>query len=269
MLEVKDLVVAYGPRTILKQVSFNLEDGCILALIGPNGAGKSTLIRTLTGLVAPRSGTMQLDGRDLAGLSNSERAHLMAVVPQARNLPPAFTGWEMVSLGRTPYLNWLGQLSEKDEAIARRAMELTDTVDLADRRIGELSGGEQQRLLLARALAQAAPVLLLDEPTTHLDLQHQLNILDRLRRLAHPQEFPRNGSQPLVEKLSALVVLHDLNLAARFADRVGLLVDGELRALGTPAEVLTAETLSSAYHVPIDIMFSTSGGRPIILPHAA
>ncbi|NTU76187.1 MAG: ABC transporter ATP-binding protein, partial [Anaerolineaceae bacterium] len=177
--------------------------------------------------------------------------------------------WEMVSLGRTPYLNWLGQLSEKDEAIARRAMELTDTVELADRRIGELSGGEQQRLLLARALAQAAPVLLLDEPTTHLDLQHQLNILDRLRRLAHPQEFPRNGSQPLVEKLSALVVLHDLNLAARFADRVGLLVDGELRALGTPAEVLTAETLSSAYHVPIDIMFSTSGGRPIILPHAA
>ena len=265
MLKVENLKVGYGEREVVKGVSFDLPEGCILALIGPNGSGKSTLIRCLSGVLSPLAGDIRLNGHSLLSASPVERAQWMAVVPQARNLPPAFTGWEMVSLGRTPYLNWLGQLSEKDETLVRQALEMTDSLELADRRIGELSGGEQQRLLLARALAQAAPVLLLDEPTTHLDLQHQLSMLELLHGLAHPAN---GGNGKPWRGLSALVVLHDLNLAARFADQVGLLVNGELHALGAPQEVLTEDSLSNVYQVPIEVMAAPGSGRPIILPRA-
>ncbi len=265
MLSVRNLQAGYDERLVIKGVSFDLPEGCILALIGPNGSGKSTLIRCLSGVLPPVSGDILFKGKTILKASSAERARWMAVVPQARNLPPAFTGWEMVSLGRTPYLNWLGQLSEKDESLVQKALELTSTLDLAERRIGELSGGEQQRLLLARALAQAAPILLLDEPTTHLDLQHQLSMLERLRGLAHPV----NGENGLPwRRLSALVVLHDLNLAARFADQVGLLVNGELRALGSPQDVLTEPLLSAVYQVPIEVMNLPGSGRPVILPRA-
>src|SRR5512141_1608463 len=142
MLEVKNLSVAYGERQVLRSVSFDLPAGCILAVIGPNGAGKTTLIRALSGIVRPQSGQIQVDGRDLDLLSAPERARRMAVVPQARNLPPAFSAWETVLLGRTPHLNWLGQTSAHDEAIARQAMERTSTTALAERPVGELSGGE-------------------------------------------------------------------------------------------------------------------------------
>jgi iron complex transport system ATP-binding protein len=268
MLEVCELSSAYGDHVVLKNVGFTLSEGCVLAMIGPNGAGKSTLIRVLSGLTPLSSGYVRFDGRDLNTISMTDRAQRMAVVPQARNLPPAFTGWETVSMGRTPYLKWLGQLSTQDEEIVRLAMQQTDTLALADRPVGELSGGEQQRLLLARALAQTAPVLLLDEPTTHLDLQHQLAILDNLRRLAHPH--PGNGKgglHPLDRRLSVLVVLHDLNLVARFADEVALMVDGQLQALGKPDDVLTPELLSAAYHVPIEVLRSPDGTYPVIFPH--
>ena len=182
MLEINSLSVSYGSRAVLKNISFDLPAGCILAVIGPNGAGKTTLIRALSGIVPLNTGQVQVQGRSLNQLSAGERARWIAVVPQARNLPPAFTAWETVLLGRTPHLNWLGQVSAQDEAIARQAMQRTQSLELADRPVGELSGGEQQRLLLARALAQAAPILLLDEPTSHLDLQFQLSLLDQVNR---------------------------------------------------------------------------------------
>jgi iron complex transport system ATP-binding protein len=255
MLEVKNLSVAYGARQVLHDVSFDLPAGCILAVIGPNGAGKTTLIRALSGIVQPQSGSsIRVDGRDLNLLSAPERARHMAVVPQARQLPPAFSAWETVLLGRTPHLNWLGQTSRQDEAIARQAMERTSTSALADRPVGELSGGEQQRLLLARALAQAAPILLMDEPTAHLDLQFQFGLLEEVRGLARQ------------DNLAVLVVLHDLNLVARYADRVALLVDGRSRALGTPAEVLTGELLSEAYHIPLEVLHAGKGGGAYIIP---
>jgi len=254
MLEVKNLSVAYGARQVLREVSFDLPAGCILAVIGPNGAGKTTLIRALSGIVRPQSGQIRVDGRDLGLLSAPERARHMAVVPQARQLPPAFSAWETVLLGRTPHLNWLGQTSRQDEAIARQAMERTSTSGLADRPVGELSGGEQQRLLLARALAQAAPILLMDEPTAHLDLQFQFGLLEEVRNLARQ------------DNLAVLVVLHDLNLVARYADRVALLVDGQARALGTPAEVLTGELLSEAYHIPLEVLHAGKSGGSYIIP---
>ncbi len=254
MLTVNHLNIRYGERRVLKDVSFQVERGTIFGIIGPNGAGKTTLIRGLSGVIPVESGRMEVDERDLRRMGEQERAQMVAVVPQARNLPPAFTGWEMVQLGRTPYLNWLGQLSLRDRLGVQRAMERAHTVELAERRLGDLSGGEQQRLLLARALAQEAPLLLLDEPTTHLDLQYQISLLDAVRRLAEK------------EGLTVVMTLHDLNLVSRYADRLCLLVDGEIATQGTPEEVLDPELLSQVYHVPLQRVRSVEGGRPIILP---
>ncbi|MCL4559475.1 MAG: ABC transporter ATP-binding protein, partial [Chloroflexi bacterium] len=222
--------------------------------IGPNGAGKTTLIRAISGLIPIQAGRVAADGRDLGQLSPSERARILAVVPQARNLPPYFTAWDTVMLGRTPHLNWLGQISPQDEERARQAMQRTDTYALAGRRVGELSGGEQQRLLLARALTQGAPILLLDEPTAHLDLKYQVTLLDLVRDLAHQ------------DGLAVLMALHDLNLVRRCADQVALLVGGELQAMGTPEEVLEPELLSRAYHLPLVAIPMGSHGRSIIVP---
>jgi len=254
MLDIKNLSVSYGERQVLHSLTFQLTAGSILAVIGPNGSGKTTLIRSISGLLPVKSGQILVQGRDLTRLSPAKRARLIAVVPQARSLPPAFSAWETVLLGRTPHLNWLGQVSKVDEDAARQAMLRTETLDLAERRVGELSGGEQQRLLLARALAQAAPILLMDEPTAHLDLQHQLHQLEQVRQLARQ------------DGLAVLVVLHDLNLVARYADRVALLVKGELAALGDIHDVLNGELLSKAYHVPLEVLHPHPGGPPMIMP---
>ncbi|RPH61219.1 MAG: heme ABC transporter ATP-binding protein [Chloroflexi bacterium] len=254
MLQIQNLTVHYGQRRALNNVSLNVQKGELMALLGPNGSGKSTLIRALSGVQRATSGSLSLFGHPLNGLTPTERARLMAVVPQALTMPPAFTVWETVLLGRTPYLNFLGQISARDEDIARRALEKADALHLADRLVGELSGGEQQRVLLARALAQATPVLLLDEPTTHLDLQHQLCLLELVRHLAHD------------ENLTVLVALHDLNLAARYADRVALIVRGELKATGTPKQVLSPELISQVYQVPVQVIPHPFLDTPLILP---
>lgn len=254
MLDVRELTIAYGSQTVLHAVSFHLPPGKILAVIGPNGAGKSTLIRALSGVVPVEPGAVWVQGSDLSGLSTQERARRIAVVPQAIALPPAFTAWETVLIGRTPHLGWLGNTSAHDEEITRAAMVRTHTLELAERRVGELSGGEQQRLLLARALAQSAPILLLDEPTAHLDLQYQLTLLDEVRTLVRQ------------DGLTVLAALHDLNLVARYADLVVLLVGGCIHALGTPVEVLTAGLLSEAYQVPLQVHFEGARQIPYILP---
>jgi iron complex transport system ATP-binding protein len=254
MLRIETLTVSYGPRRILNGVSLRVGSGEVLALIGPNGAGKSTLVRAASGVVPVEAGTVRTDGHDLLRLPALERARRLAVVPQAVSLPPAFTVWEMVLLGRTPYLNFLGQVSARDEEFARQALVKVDALDLAGRRLGELSGGEQQRVLLARALAQATPILLLDEPTSNLDLHYQVGFLELVCALARE------------EKLAVLIALHDLNLAARYADRVALLVDGEIQATGTPPEVLTAERISAAYHLPVTVVPHPLADVPLVLP---
>ncbi|RPI93196.1 MAG: ABC transporter ATP-binding protein [Chloroflexi bacterium] len=254
MLQVNSLSVSYDSRVVLKDLTFSVEAGEILGVIGPNGAGKTTLIRALSGVVVPSMGEVRVGGTPLERLKPGERARRVAVVPQARSLPPAFTGWELVLLGRTPHLNWLGHVSRCDEERVRQALERARALDLAPRRLGELSGGEQQRLLLARALAQEAPLLLLDEPTTHLDLQYQFSLLDQVRDLARS------------EKLAVVIAIHDLNLVSRYADRVALLVEGELRALGRPADVLQPELLGQVYNLPLQVLHNTASGRPVIFP---
>src|SRR5687768_18470974 len=162
MLKIQNLSVDYGSRRILHDVSLDVQSGEVLALIGPNGAGKSTLVRAVSGVI-PYTGYVRTNGDDFASLSTLQRARYIATVPQAVSLPPAFTVWETVLLGRTPYLNFLGQPSQKDEDIARQALGRVSALPFADRRVGELSGGEQQRILFARALCQSTPILLLED----------------------------------------------------------------------------------------------------------
>ena len=254
MLHVKSLFVDYGPRKILQDIHFHLEPGNILAVIGPNGAGKSTLIRALSGVVPVSSGQIRYKDRDLININIEQRSRLIAVVPQAGHVPPAFTAWETVLLGRTPYLNWLGQSSEMDFEKVKQAMKKTSTTDLSHRIIGELSGGEQQRVLLARALAQDAPILLMDEPTTHLDLKYQINLLDQVQSLV------KN------DQISALIAMHDLNLVSRFADQIAILVEGKIMAYGTPKEVLQSDLLSEAYQIPLEVLQTNVTRTPLVLP---
>jgi iron complex transport system ATP-binding protein len=228
--------------------------GEVLALVGPNGAGKSTLLRVLSGIVPARGGQARLDGTDLLRLGAGERARRLAVVPQMVHLPEAFTVGEVVLMGRTPHLPlWAGE-GRRDCDAAWLAMRRAQVEHLAERRVDELSGGEQQRVVLARALAQEPQVLLLDEPTAHLDLKHQVGVLELVRSLAQEHH------------LAVLMTLHDLNQATLHADRVALLHRGEIVAQGRAAEVFTAETLSRVYGVPITISPHPTSGTPIVLP---
>jgi iron complex transport system ATP-binding protein len=253
MLKIQNLSVSYGSRQILHDVSLNVQSGEVLALIGPNGAGKSTLIRAASGVI-PHSGHVRPNGDDFATMSPMQRARYIATVPQAVSLPPAYTVWETVLLGRTPYLGFLGQPSKKDEEIARQALERVSALAFADRRVGELSGGEQQRVLLARALCQSTPILLLDEPTAHLDLQYQVSLLELVNELAHK------------DQLAVLVALHDLNLAAHYADRIALMVAGKIKAIGTAKEVLQPELIQEAYCLPVQVVKHPFLDIPWVLP---
>jgi len=254
MLKIQSLSVSYGPRRILHNISLDVQSGEVLALIGPNGAGKSTLIRAVSGVIPIASGQIRTNGDDVASLSTLQRAKYIATVPQAVSLPPAYTVWETVLFGRTPYLGFLGQPSQKDEEIARRSLQRVSALPFADRRVGELSGGEQQRILLARALCQSTPILLLDEPTAHLDLQYQVGLLELVNELAHR------------DHLAVLVALHDLNLAAHYADRIALMVAGEIKANGKPEQVLRPELIEAAYCMPVQVVKHPFLDIPLVLP---
>ncbi|MGH2523596.1 MAG: ABC transporter ATP-binding protein, partial [Anaerolineales bacterium] len=253
-LTLSNLSAGYHRRLVLRGLSLQVRAGEVVALVGPNGAGKSTLIRAVSGVVPISAGSIYFDDVDLAHLRPVERARLIAVVPQAVHLPEAFTAAEIVMMGRTPHLPLWGGEGKKDCAVAWEAMRRTEVETLADRRVDELSGGERQRVVIARALAQEPRALLLDEATAHLDLKHQVAALELVWALAR-----EHG-------LAVLATLHDLNQAALYADRVALLADGELRALGTASEVLTPEHLSPAYGLPVSVIPHPKYGTPLVLP---
>lgn len=253
MLKIQNLSVSYGSHRILHNISLDVQSGEVLALIGPNGAGKSTLIRAVSGVVRYQ-GEVRTNGDNLASLSTIQRAKYIATVPQAVSLPPAYTVWETVLFGRTPHLGFLGQPSQKDQEIARQSLQRVSALPFAERRVGELSGGEQQRILLARALCQSTPILLLDEPTAHLDLQYQVGLLELVHELSHR------------DNLAVLIALHDLNLAAHYADRIALMVAGNIKARGKPKDILQPELIQEAYCLPVRVVKHPFLDLPLILP---
>ena len=256
MLEIRDLTVAYGELVVLRQVSLSLGAGELLGVVGPNGSGKSTLIRAITRLVRPLGGEIRLDGSEVGRLSQRELARWAAVVPQNPYLPDAFTVLEVALMGRTPHLSLLQSEGRADLAAVRRALEQTNTWQLASRRLGELSGGERQRVVVARALAQETPLLLLDEPTAHLDVGHQAAVLDLLRELCR-----REGK-------AVLAVIHDLSLAGQYCDRLVMLSGGRIVGEGEPHEVLSPQILASVYGTRVSVFAHPLTGRPVVTPLA-
>ncbi|MEX1275496.1 MAG: ABC transporter ATP-binding protein [Bacteroidota bacterium] len=254
MLKLQSLVVSYGNKEVLHDISFEVSPGEVLVVVGPNGSGKSTMIRAASGILPATAGNIYYGDRDLTSLSERERARLISVVPQATQLGGAFTVEQTVRLGRTASMGWLGVPSKRDRKLIDASLKQTDLVPFIDRRIADLSGGEQQRVLVARALAQDCPVMLLDEPTSHLDLQHQIHLLKLVRSLA------------VQKNLVVLITLHDLNMAALFADRVALLVSGKVKAIGKPQEVLTARNIKISYGIGVEVTTYPRDGRQLILP---
>ncbi|HAF60840.1 MAG TPA: ABC transporter [Anaerolineaceae bacterium] len=254
MLSVENISLSFDTATILDNVSFQLHKGKILGLIGPNGAGKTSLIRSINGSLRVDSGKIQFKKRDMTALPPQERAQLIATVPQSRTIPAGFTVQQIVSMGRTPYLNWFGRTNPKDDQIVKSAMQRTNILKLADLPAEMLSGGEQQRVILARAFAQETPLLLLDEPTTHLDIRYQMEFLALL--FEHVKK----------EKTTVIIAMHDLNQALRFCDEILLLSRGKVEAEGKPSKVLTENRLSRVYQYPIQIREGEDGVPAFIYP---
>jgi len=254
ILQAEGVSFAYGTRPVVAGMSLSLAPGELVGVIGPNGSGKTTLVRLLSGVLAPAAGTIRLGGRPLAAYRRRELARRLAVVPQDPVLEFPFTALEVVLMGRAPHLSALGFPGAADVALARAAMARLDVAGLEDRPLDRVSGGERQRVLLARALAQGAEVLLLDEPTTHLDVRHQTGIYDVV------QELARDSG------IAVLSVLHDLNLAALYCDRLVLMSEGRVARAGAPADVLTADALRRAYGADVQVAANALTGAPIVLP---
>jgi ABC-type cobalamin/Fe3+-siderophores transport system ATPase subunit len=249
------VTAAYGPRVVLRECSFAIGSGEIVAVIGPNGAGKSTLLRVLAGLLRPAAGSVTLDGQDLSSLGRSAIARRIAVVPQIFDTLFPFTVREVVALGRTARLGAFGRASADDVAAVDRAVEDLELTSLASRRIDRLSGGERQRAVLAMALAQETEVLLLDEPTVHLDPGHQLATLELLRELGRRRQ------------LAVCAVLHDLNLASTFASRIVAIANGRIVRDGSPLEVIHPDLVKAVFGDGLEVV--ARNGHPAVLPRLA
>jgi len=253
-LAFEQVRVRLGAHEVLAGVSLELREGEVLGIAGRNGAGKTTLLRVASRVLQPQAGRVWLRGRALASLAPRELARAVAVVPQEAPFAFPFRAGEVVLMGRSPHRPRMGFEGAADLARARAALERVGIAALADRSVLELSGGERQLVLLARALAQDAPLLLLDEPTAHLDLGHRLEVLALVRSLA-------------AEGRSALVVSHDLSLAACGCDRIALLAEGRVLAAGAPGEVLTPDALRRAFGIEADVVRGPDGA-PLVVPRA-
>jgi iron complex transport system ATP-binding protein len=253
-LQMLDLTCAYAERPILEDLCLEARPGEVLALIGPNGVGKSTLLRAMARLLLPSKGQICLAEADLWAQSPRDVARQLALAPQGNGVDWAITVREMVSLGRAPHRGWLLPMSASDRRVIERVIKQAGLTELQDRPMTELSGGEQRRVILARVLAQEPGVLLLDEPTSHLDLKFQSEILNLVQKLAHE------------DGLTVVASLHDLNLAALYADRLALLSGKRLVSVGLPDEVLTSERISQVYGVPVVITQHPLYSTPMVTP---
>ena len=253
-LEARDLSVGYGDETIVHDVSLSIRPGAITALVGPNGCGKSTLLKALARILPARSGSVELDGRPIRSYATREVARKMALLPQGPVAPEGLTVTELVAQGRFPHQTLFRQWSPGDRAAVERAMALTDLEALADRAVHSLSGGQRQRCWLAMVLAQDTPLLLLDEPTTFLDLKVQVDLMALLSRIVAE------------EGRTMLLVLHELNLAAAFADHIVMMRDGRVVAEGAGVEVIRPDELRAVFDLRSDVIPDPLTGRPVCLP---
>ena len=253
-IHAEDVHLSYGDKPILVGVDLEVSRGEVLGLVGPNGSGKSTFLRIAAGTLVPQRGRVLLDGEDMAMLKPKDRAKLVAVVQQSPAAPPGFTAMDLALMGRNPHLGLLQWESKSDYDTCRRVMELTETWEFADRQVSTLSGGELQRVFMARALAQETPALLLDEPTAHLDISYQTAVLDIINRVRQ------------LSDLTVIVAMHDLTLAAQYCDRIAVLHEGSVLACGEPTETLNEEVVSKAFGAPVHIIPHPSTGTPVVLP---
>ena len=260
--DVGELLVARGVHFAHKSgfsirgINLDASEGELVGLVGPNGAGKTTLLRLLSGSLTPSRGTIEISGVDIGSLNASERAKLVSVVPQNPQLPLTFSVLNLVLMGRNAHLKLLQWESLRDIEIARKVMEMTDIWRFRDREIESLSGGERQRVVVALALAQQAPVMIMDEPTASLDLGHQAGIMDLVRNLQH------QGDGAIV------LAMHDLTLAAQYCDRLVMVTDGRVFVQGKPKAVLTTEIISEAYGAEVQILSDPRSGNPVVVPVA-
>ncbi|WP_282795712.1 ABC transporter ATP-binding protein [Streptomyces sp. CC224B] len=255
-LSARELTLAYEDRTVVHALDLAIPDGRVTVVVGPNACGKSTTLRALGRLLKPRGGAVLLDGEELAKLPTRRIAQRIGLLPQTPVAPEAITVADLVARGRQPHQRWWQQWSDADERAVTEAMERTDVTALAERSVDELSGGQRQRVWIAMALAQETELLLLDEPTTYLDIAHQVEVLDLVRQLNHDRGR------------TVALVLHDLNQAARYADHLVAMKQGRVVAEGAPADVVTAELVRDVFGLECVVVPDPVTGSPLVVPAA-
>jgi iron complex transport system ATP-binding protein len=252
ILKVEGVTAGYNTTPVIREVTFSVPEGSVFGIIGPNGAGKTTLFRTLSRLMKPWKGVVSFKGADIAGISRRDYARSVAVVPQFRQTPPPFTVREFVSMGRYPHRGRLARLNKEDGRIVDKAMELLDVSTFKDKLVSTLSGGEMGRVFLAQGIVQQPELILMDEPTAHLDIGHKIRTLDLMRSLAK-----RTG-------LTALIILHDLNLAGTYCDSLVMMKGGGIHSSGRPEEVLSEGHVTEVYGTLVRVGTNPAIGKPHI-----
>lgn len=253
-LGARGLAAGYHDRTVISDIDLDIEAQSVTAIVGANACGKSTLLRTLSRLLTPQQGKTMLDGRDIHRLPARQLAQQLGLLPQSPIAPEGIRVFDLVSRGRHPHQGMFQRWSHDDELAVCEALEVTGTIELADRALDQLSGGQRQRVWIAMALAQKTKILLLDEPTTFLDIHHQIEVLDLLRDLNE-----QRGT-------TIVMVLHELNLAARYADRMIAMVDGHIHSSGPPSKILTHALVKEVFGLNSHIIEDPVSGRPMMVP---
>jgi iron complex transport system ATP-binding protein len=256
-LGAESVTVGYGGDPVVRDLTLDVPDGLVTTIIGPNGCGKSTLLRTLARLLKPTAGRVRLDGEAIDAVATREVSRRLALLPQSPIAPDGLRVRDLVGRGRHPHQRWFRQWSPTDEDLVEQALRMTDTWELRDRALDQLSGGQRQRAWVAMTLAQDTDLVLLDEPTTFLDLAHQVEVLDLVTRLN--RERGR----------TVAMVLHDLNLAARYSDLVVVMKDGAVVARGTPQDVFTSDLLGDVFGLAADVLDDPRTGLPVVVPVCA
>lgn len=254
-LSTDELSIGYGERLIVKNLSIEIPDKKITTIIGPNGCGKSTLLKAITRIISHQSGNILLDGKNISKVNTKILAKQMAILPQTPESASGLTVGELVSYGRFPYQKGFGRLTKKDYEVIDWALEVTGTIDFKFRPVDALSGGQRQRVWIAMALAQETEIIFLDEPTTYLDMAHQLEVLELLQKLNYEQER------------TIVMVLHDLNQAARFADHIIALKDGEIVKAGNCEEVISHKVLKKVFNIDAVIGHDPRTGKPMCITY--